>query len=211
MPDEAAAAASGDTAGATATGSGGIPRGQQSVPRDSTAARRPATLQEARALAHPLRIRILRLCLDKPRTNAELSAALGERPATMLYHVRTLLRTGFLAEEEPRPGPRGTIEKPYRATGKSWGLDNTMARQDGAVLKAVLAAVAAEADEAGPGALVEGARMALRLRPDQLEDLRARIHELIAAHPAGPDYLSAEAEPGAEPYALLVVLHKRAS
>ena len=70
--------------------------------------RRPATLQEARALAHPLRLRILRLCLDQARTNSELAALLGQKPATMLYHVRTLLRTGFLAEEPTRPGPRGT-------------------------------------------------------------------------------------------------------
>jgi predicted ArsR family transcriptional regulator len=172
--------------------------------------RRSATLQEARALAHPLRLRILRQCLDQSKTNAELAAALGQRPATVLYHVRTLLRTEFLAEEQPRPGPRGTTEKPYRATGKSWGLDDTMARRDHAVLRAVLAAVAAEADEAGPGALVEGARMALRLRPDQLEDLRAKIYDLISAYPHGRHYLSSGAEPGTDPYALLVVLHKRA-
>lgn len=158
-----------------------------------------------------MRLRILRLCLDQARTNAELAAALGQRPATMLYHVRTLLRTGFLAEEPRRSGPRGTIEKPYRATGKSWALDHSMASQEGAVLRAVLAAVAAEANEAGPGALVEGARMALWLRPEQLEDLLARIRELIAAYPGGTDYLSAEAQHGADPYALLVVLHKRAS
>ena len=71
-----------------------------------------ATLQEARALAHPLRLRILRLCLDQALTNGELAASLGQHPATVLHHVRTLLATGFLAEEASRPGPRGTTEKP---------------------------------------------------------------------------------------------------
>jgi hypothetical protein len=36
---------------------------------------RPPTLQEARALAHPVRLRILRLCLDEAQTNKELANA----------------------------------------------------------------------------------------------------------------------------------------
>jgi len=171
------------------------------------AGRRP-TLQEARALAHPLRLRILRLCLDNARTNSELATALGQKPATMLYHVRTLLRTGFLAEEPSRPGPRGTVEKPYRATGKSWALDDAI---DGVSLRAVFEAVGAEVDEAGPGALLEGARMAIWLRPDELEELRAQMLALVANYPGGTDYLASEAPAGADPYALLLVLHKRAS
>jgi DNA-binding transcriptional ArsR family regulator len=168
--------------------------------------RREATLQEARALAHPLRIRILRLCLDQARTNAELAAALKERPATVLYHVRTLLATGFLVEEPWRPGPRGTVEKPYRATGKSWTLKGGFSIEDS--LRAVFQAVAAEIDEAGPGSVVEGARMALRLTPAQLGELVAQIQTLISQYPSGPDYIAADAE-GTDPYALLVILHRR--
>ncbi len=174
------------------------------------AARRRATLQEARALAHPLRVRVLRLCLDQARTNSELAAALGQRPATMLYHVRTLLRTGFLAEEPSRPGPRGTVEKPYRATGKSARLDSSMSSAEGAVLRAVLYAVAAEVDEAGPDALLEGTRMPLWLRPDQVAELQAQIRAVLEQFPGVDEYLAADAPPGADPYALLVVLHKRA-
>jgi DNA-binding transcriptional ArsR family regulator len=176
---------------------------------DTTAAvRRPATLQEARALAHPLRIRILRLCLDQACTNAELAAALGQQPATVLYHVRTLLSTGFLAEEPWRPGRRGTVAKPYRATGKSWQLQGAMGSEDGSALRAVFQAVAAEIEEAGPGAVLEGARMALRLRPEELDELMAQIRALIDQYPHGADYITAEA-PGTDPYALLLVLHRR--
>jgi DNA-binding transcriptional ArsR family regulator len=173
--------------------------------------RRPATLQEARALAHPLRIRILRLCLDRARTNSELAAALDQQPGTVLYHVRTLLRTGFLAEEPQRPGPRGTVEKPYRATGKSARLDDTMAGEDLAVLRAIFGAVAAEVGEAGPGAVLEGVRMPLRLRPDQLDDLLAQLREVLRQFPTAGEYLAAPADPAADPYALLLVVHKRAS
>lgn len=168
-----------------------------------------ATLQEARALAHPLRIRILRLCLDGARTNSELAAALGEQPATVLYHVRTLVRTGFLAGEPQRPGPRGTVEKPYRATGKSARLEGVLAAPDGAVLRAVLAAVAAEVVEAGPGAVLEGARLPLWLRPDQLAELRDQLQAVLGRFPGADEYLAADPPADADAYALLLVLHKR--
>jgi DNA-binding transcriptional ArsR family regulator len=172
---------------------------------------RPPTLQEARALAHPLRVRALRMCLDQARTNSELAAALGQRPATMLYHVRTLRRTGFLAEEPPRPGPRGTTEKPYRATGKSARLDHAMSGEGNVLLPAVFEAVAHEIDEAGPGSVLEGLRMAVWLRPDELAELMTRVRALIEALPAIDEYMAARPAPDADPYALLLVLHKRAS
>jgi DNA-binding transcriptional ArsR family regulator len=178
---------------------------------DEALPRRPATLQEARALAHPLRLRILRQCLDRALTNSELAAALGQKPATMLYHVRTLLRTGFLTELASRPGPRGTVEKPYRSTGKSWQLDQSMTSDDAVMLRAIFEAVTAEVNEAGPDSVLEGARMAMRLRPDQLAELQAQIRSLIAQYPTGPDYLAQDETPGTDPYAMLLVLHRRAS
>ncbi len=74
-----------------------------------------------RALSSPVRLRILRLCLHKARTNKEIAEKLDLNPATALHHVRTLLGTGFLRAEEPRTGNRGAKEIPYRATGLSWG------------------------------------------------------------------------------------------
>lgn len=74
-----------------------------------------------RALSSPVRLRILRLCLHKARTNKEIAEVLDLNPATALHHVRTLLATGFLRAEEPRSGNRGAKEIPYRATGLSWG------------------------------------------------------------------------------------------
>ncbi len=171
--------------------------------------RRPATLQEARALAHPLRLRILRQCLDRALTNSELAATLGQKPATMLYHVRTLLRAGFLTELPSRPGPRGTVEKPYRSTGKSWQLDQSMTSEDGAMLRAIFEAVAAEVDEAGPECVLEGTRMAMRLSPSQLAELQAQIAAMIGQYPAGPEYIARDEDPGTDPYAMLLVLHRR--
>ena len=52
--------------------------------------RREATVREAKAMAHPLRLRILRLCLHQELTNKQLAERLGRDPGTVLYHVRHL-------------------------------------------------------------------------------------------------------------------------
>ncbi len=169
---------------------------------------RRADVREARALAHPLRVRILRLCLDRAMTNAELAGVLGEIPATVRHHVRTLVASGFLAEERWRRGPRGSTEKPYRATGKSWQLHGALGAGDGAVTRAVFQAVAAEIEEAGPDAILEGARMSLRLDQPGLDRLLGQIRELIASVPSALEHLSDTPPPG-DPYAMLVVLHRR--
>lgn len=161
--------------------------------------RRPATRAEARALAHPLRLRILRLCLDEARTNRELAARVRKQPATVLYHVRTLAKNGFLVAEAERRGRRGAREIPYRATRKSWALDFTPA---GSALLAMIDAFRAEMLEAGPEALLESARLGIRLRPDVLEQLQRQIGELVMeAHDAD--------DPAGEPVSLYVALHRR--
>src|SRR5688572_29522836 len=85
--------------------------------------RRPATEAEAKALASGVRLRIIRLCLDRALTNKEIAQRLGTNPATTLHHVRTLVATGFLEPQETRRGARGSREVPYLSTGKSWTLD----------------------------------------------------------------------------------------
>jgi DNA-binding transcriptional ArsR family regulator len=84
--------------------------------------RRPAVEAEAKALASEIRLRILRVCLDEPRTNHEIAERLGVNPGTTLHHVRKLVKTGFLAPQQVRRGTRGAREIPYLATGKTWWL-----------------------------------------------------------------------------------------
>ncbi|MCU1550193.1 MAG: ArsR family transcriptional regulator [Glaciihabitans sp.] len=94
------------------------------VERDPALEESDAQLQSrARALASPLRMRILRLALHEARTNKELADELGVNPGTLLHHVRSLVANGFLRAEEPRRGARGSREVPYRATGLSWTSD----------------------------------------------------------------------------------------
>ena len=95
------------------------------MPEDELAARpsdiETDALARGRAISSPLRLRVLRLCRFDSRTNKELAELLDVNPGTMLHHVRTLVKTGFLAADGERAGAQGAREVPYRATGLSWG------------------------------------------------------------------------------------------
>lgn len=149
----------------------------------SPAARRPATDAELKALASGLRLRILRLCLDEPRTNREIAERLDRHPATTLHHVRTLVDTGFLVAEPVRRGTRGSREIPYRATRLSWGLD--LGAEPGTQVTAMLEAFLAEATAAGVER-VRSSRLGLRLRPDELEEFEERIQAVLDDYAARP-------------------------
>lgn len=153
-------------------------------------AQHEATPEELKAMANPLRLRILRLCLHEAMTNKEVADRLGKDPATTLHHVRMLVRTGFLAAEPVRSGDRGALEKPYRATGKSWNLRISRPEDQATEMVAVLDAVREEMLEAGPEQWLTGARLGLRLSEAAAAELTDRIEALVqeyAARPGDPD------------------------
>ena len=165
----------------------------------SSPSRRPATRAEARALAHPLRLRIIRLCLDEALTNRELATRLREQPATVLYHVRTLAKNGFLVPQEERRGRRGAREIPYLATRKSWTLDFQPRGSDHVV---PVDAFRAELLEAGAASVLQSARLGVRLRPRDLARLQRRLQNAVMmAHDAD--------DPDGEPVSLYVGLHRQ--
>lgn len=156
----------------------------------ANAGRRPATDAERKALASGLRLRILRLCLDEPRTNREIAERLGRNPATTLHHVRTLVDTGFLAAEPVRRGTRGSREIPYRATRLSWTLDS--GDDVSGPAKAMLEAFLEEFSTAAPEQL-RTARLGLRLRPDELEEFHQRLQAIFDEYADRPP--SADGDP----------------
>jgi DNA-binding CsgD family transcriptional regulator len=165
--------------------------------------RRPATPEEAKALANPLRLRILRLCLDEALTNKQLAERLGRDPGTVLHHVRNLVKTGFLVPDEVRQGPKGALEKPYRSTGKSWTLSVGDTAAEPAASQAMLEAFLAEVAEAGPDAAAGFDRLALTLNEASRHELEARVLAVLdefAARPGDPD---------GEPYGLFFAIHRR--
>jgi DNA-binding transcriptional ArsR family regulator len=167
--------------------------------------RRPATPAEAKALANPLRLRILRLCLDQALTNKQLAERLDKDPGTVLHHVRTLVATGFLAPQEVRQGAKGALEKPYRSTGKSWtlSLDKDAATETSAT-QAMLEAFLAELAEAGPGAAHDVTRLALTLDDDSLKEFQTRLREIF------DDFAARPPDPGGKTYGLLFAMHLQA-
>ena len=162
-----------------------------------------ATAEELKALANPLRLRILRLCLHDARTNKELAERLGKDPATVLHHVRLLVQTGFLAAQPVRTGNRGALEKPYLATGKSWTLRVNRPEDQELQLEAMVEAVRDELVEAGAESWMTGARLGLKLSPKRAKALQRRIDAMIR------DAADADDDPDGDEFGLFVVLHRR--
>jgi DNA-binding MarR family transcriptional regulator len=156
--------------------------------------RRPATNAEARALASSLRLRILRICLGQARTNKEIADTLGRDPASMLHHIRTLVRTGFLEPQEERRGTRGAREVPYLATRKSWQLSTPASGRE--MLEAF-------EEEVGlvPAEQVDASRLGLRLSPADMTEFRTRLSGLLDEFSKRPD------DPAAPAWSVFVVVH----
>lgn len=154
---------------------------------------------DARALASVLRVRILRLCLDRPLTNKEIAARLGRDPGTVYHHVRTLAERGFLAPQAERRGPRGSREVPYLATGKSWRTPMGPAGH-----RVLLETFLEELAEADP-ATVQTSRLGLRLDGAAYEALLRRMGDLLQ------EYADRPPDPDGTPYSIFLAIHEDAA
>jgi DNA-binding transcriptional ArsR family regulator len=86
---------------------------QQELVLDST--------EQVGALAHPIRLRVLNLLQEAPRTNKQLAGALGVSPARLHFHVKELAKAGLINLVEERP-KGGVLEKYYRAAARRFRL-----------------------------------------------------------------------------------------
>jgi DNA-binding transcriptional ArsR family regulator len=150
--------------------------------------------RRARALASPLRMRILRLCLHEPRTNKELADELGVNPGTLLHHIRTLVDTGFLSAEEPRRGPRGAREVPYLATRRSWN-------SGGEDISSTLVETFLQEIEGLPPERLHIVRLGLKLNAEKRRQLLDRFAELFE------ELKDLPADADGEPLSLFFVEH----
>jgi predicted ArsR family transcriptional regulator len=76
-----------------------------------------------RALAHPLRLRLLEeVAVDGPLTATEIAERVGESPANCSWHLRQLARFGYIEEA---PGGTGR-QRPWRLVAEvhSWGHES---------------------------------------------------------------------------------------
>ena len=167
--------------------------------------RTPATAAQAKALASPIRLRILRLCLHDELTNQQLAARLGCDPSTLHYHARILLEAGILERAEPRHGPTGALEKPYRSIGQSWTLDIGPDTADAAV--AMVDAFRAELTEAGPESIKSSSRFVLHLDDTTRDELMERIQAVVDEYEATDDQRRTQRQPR---FGGLFVIHELA-
>lgn len=98
------------------------------------------TQQLAKALAHPLRVRILTSLHKGVSSPNQLSQELGEPLGNVSYHVKTLLEYDCveLVKTEPR---RGAVEHFYRATERAFFSDSDWEKIPASARKGISGAV----------------------------------------------------------------------
>ena len=96
---------------------------------------------ELRALAHPLRLRMMELFAESPKTTKQVAELLGQPPTRLYHHVAALERAGLLVLKETRQN-RGALEKWYGGVGREFGPSSGV-RQKGPKARAARRAVAA--------------------------------------------------------------------
>ena len=155
-----------------------------------------------RALAHPLRNRLLGLLrLHGPSTASQLGRQVGENSGATSYHLRQLADYGFVEEVEGRGTAR---ERWWRARHRmtSWEAADVLAQEGGAEVEdemtrlqldghaRILNAWQAQKDALGAewSTVASLNDYALRVRPEQaralVSELNAVLQRWMDAHPS---------------------------
>lgn len=120
------------------------------------------SIEQLRAIADALRIRIVETLQEHPMTVTQLGDALGEAPAKIHYHVRELEKVGLLKLVETRE-KSGILEKYYQPIARDFSVSNNLFLQ--ATPDESLAAIGAWFDQ-----LKYGFQKAFRLALEKKED-----------------------------------------
>ena len=170
-------------------------------------------LADLRALAHPLRLRMMELFAESPKTTKQVAGILGQPPTRLYHHVAALERAGLLVLKETRRN-RGAIEKWYGGISQQLqmapGKKTTTAkarRARRAVAATVLEQAKQELIAVRPGSKDPAllARLVIAARPSEIAAIRKRMYESVAALRTEyqPD-ASEDAAEGCERWALTV-------
>jgi DNA-binding transcriptional ArsR family regulator len=113
------------------------------------------TQQLAKALAHPLRVRILTSLHRGISSPNQLSQELDEPLGNVSYHVKTLLEYDCveLVKTEPR---RGAVEHFYRATERAFFSDADWAKIPASARKGIEGVILESIGQDATAALTEG-------------------------------------------------------
>jgi len=162
-------------------------------PRGAGRAQRNMGLEQVRALSHPLRLRLLELFAERPRTTMQAAEELDEAPTRLYHHVAALEKAGLVRLRETRR-KRGTTEKYFEAVAHRFlggeqtaaGLRDKGSKRDLGALGLVvfdqarneLVKALAAATEDEPPTLV-AVRSVLRLSPRAAKQLRKELQDLL--------------------------------
>ena len=113
------------------------------------------TQQLAKALAHPLRVRILSSLHKGISSPNQLAQELDEPLGNVSYHVKTLLEYDCveLVKTEPR---RGAVEHFYRATDRAFLSDSDWAKIPASARKGISGSILESIGQSATDAMAEG-------------------------------------------------------
>jgi DNA-binding transcriptional ArsR family regulator len=140
---------------------------------------------DLRALAHPLRLRMMELFAESPKTTKQVAEILGQPPTRLYHHVAALERSGLLVLKEQRK-KRGTVEKWYagvaqqvRAAGSRRDAAGRWARRAVAatVLEQTKQELVAMPPHAREAALL--GRLVLALPPSKISAIRKLLFDTV--------------------------------
>lgn len=147
-----------------------------------------ASVADLRALAHPLRLRIMELFAEGPKTTKRVAELLGEPPTRLYHHVAALERSGLLKLTETRKN-RGTVEKWYESISRTMGSGaegggkgGTTAADRRAIAMTVLEQSRAEVVNAMSRRGEEPplvARLVMSAPPAMMPELRQRLYSFL--------------------------------
>lgn len=154
-------------------------------------------LRQVRALAHPLRLKLLEIFSLGPSTTKQAAERLGVPPTRLYHHVYAMERAGLLRLRETRP-KRGTVENYFETTAQGFTVAPRLAERSRG--KGVAHPAVAMARQ-----VVEGLREDVReglpqadVLPDDLKPVLARM--IVHGDAAGIRRLRRE---------LLALIHRR--
>ena len=154
--------------------------------RSQTGAPRKSWHGVHKALADPLRIRLLEWLFEAPRSARQLADCAGLPADRLYYHLGQLEQAGLIEVAEYRPLARGKVERVYAPAETEPPGDDADPEETAAFLGSVLEATAMDvtaayqARRAGRRREVDLHRGALRLTDQALAELRGHIEQLAA-------------------------------
>lgn len=147
-----------------------------------------------RALADPLRLRLLDALWLRPRSAKELARWAGVPADRLYYHLHQLERAGLIVVVEYRELPGGKVERVYGIASVEPPGDDASPEEMAHFLGQALEATRADINQAF-AAKAEGAdrqvmlhRTGARLSMAHFAQLKAKFEELVGAAVANPDH-----------------------